>query len=74
LKNLNLTKNRLADLPDEISRLVNLKELWLDGNRLSPAAQTRIRGLLPHTKIDFGQQVREEDGGHTSSSPSGGRP
>jgi Leucine-rich repeat (LRR) protein len=56
LEGLDLSDNHLTDVPEEVSHLIALEHLWVGGNRFSETAQERLRKLLPHTIIDFGQQ------------------
>jgi hypothetical protein len=60
-------------LPEEMSHLVALEKLWLNGNRLSPKAQERLQKLLPHTNIDFGHQVHGGNDGESRSDLKAGR-
>jgi Leucine-rich repeat (LRR) protein len=53
LRRLNLASNRIKKLPLEIGSLVNLQELILSYNQFSEEEKTKIRGLLPNTKIIF---------------------
>lgn len=50
---LNLSNNKISQIPDGIANLKNLQILNLSGNPLSPSEQTKVKNLLPGTKITF---------------------
>jgi Leucine-rich repeat (LRR) protein len=52
LKFLNLISNRLAELPPEIGRLKNLRELDLRANQLTEREIEKVRKLLPRCQIE----------------------
>ena len=53
LEALDLSENNLTLLPNEIKKLTALKELILVNNNFSINEQTRIKQLMPSTKIAF---------------------
>ena len=50
---LNLAYNNLTQLPAEIGKLTNLRDLYLGTNYFSVNENNRIRALLPNCEIDF---------------------
>ncbi len=53
LEVLCLIQTHLKDLPDDISKLINLKKLELYRNSINEEAQTKLKLLLPNTEIGF---------------------
>ncbi len=50
---LDLRKNKISQLPNEIAELKNLQVLYLQGNPIPPKEQEKIKKLLPNCKIEF---------------------
>lgn len=54
LESLNYSYNNIASLPNELENLKNtLKEFNLTGNPLSPETLSKLKTMLPNTRIIF---------------------
>ncbi|MEE9460404.1 MAG: hypothetical protein V3V53_01125 [Bacteroidales bacterium] len=45
--------NNLTDIPEDLAYMVELKELWLQGNAIPPEKITCLKDQLPTTSIRF---------------------